>query len=183
MQRLRARASWMIALGMVTLVLAAPPAGAQTGTLKVSPTAGPRGSTITVSSVSPCALPSGVSGSPFARIALSQGSTVVASRDFPVSPSGAWSGSLTVGTKAAPGPASIGGDCIAGPQAEGSLLHYQDVTFTVTAGSPTTTSTSTPATTTTSPSSGTSSNATWLVVVVAALLVLGAVVYQRRRSK
>ena len=180
----RTKVATMIALATVTLALAAPQAGAQTGTFKVSSTSGPRGMRITVSSVSPCSLPSGVSGSPFVRVAISQGSTVIARQDFQPSSSGAWSGSLTVGANATPGAATIGGDCVASAQAEGLLLHYQDVTFTVTASSPTTTSTS--VTTTTAPSSGASSSHTWLVVlmvVVVVLLLLGVGVYWRRRSK
>ena len=59
----------------------------------------------------------------------------ISTRDFPVPSSGAWSGSMTVGDKATPGPATIGGDCFASPQSEGSLLHYQAIVFTVTANS------------------------------------------------
>ena len=184
MHGLRARSTSTIALCVLTLALTAAPAGAQSGMLTLSAASGPRGSTITVTSTSPCNLPQGVSGSPFVRLTLSQGSTIVARQDVPVSPPGVWSGVLTVGAKATPGTATIGGDCIASPQAEGSLLHYQDVTFTVTASPPTTTSTS--VTTTTSPSSGTATSTTWLVVLAVAVVVLALLLAanarRRRRS-
>jgi hypothetical protein len=117
------------ALSAAAVGLWASPLSAQTGTFRATPTSGPAGTTITISSISPC-VPA--TSTTFARIALSQGSTVLASADFSVSSSGAWTGTLKVPGTAAPGAATLGGDCIASPQAEGSLLHYQDVPFTVT---------------------------------------------------
>jgi LPXTG-motif cell wall-anchored protein len=114
------------------IVVGAGPAQAQTGTFRATPTSGPPGTVITVSSVTPCKLPSGVTGAPFATVALHRGSTVVTGGSFTASASGAWSGTLTVGRLAAPGKDVITAFCIASPQAEGAFLAYQDVTFTVT---------------------------------------------------
>ncbi len=132
MTKYLARCAGMATLGLAAVALAAPPASAQTGAFQATPISGPPGTVISVSSVAPC-VPS--TGTTFARINLTHGSTVIASGQFSASSTGAWSGTLTVGAKATPGAATLGGDCIANPQAEGSLLHYQDVPFTVTSSS------------------------------------------------
>jgi len=140
MSTLLARLATIATLGVAALALTASQVSAQTGTFQATPSSGPTGTVISISSVSPCVPPSSVT---FARISLSQGSTVLATGNFSVSSSGAWSGKLTVSAQARSGAATLGGDCIASPQAEGSLLHYQDVSFTVTS-SPISGATTTP---------------------------------------
>ena len=129
MSRFPASVAVPVVLSAAAVALWISPVSAQTGTFQVTPVTGPAGATITVSSVSPC-VPA--TSETFARIALSQGSTVLASANVSVSSTGAWTGTLTVPSTATLGSATLGGDCIASPQAEGSLLHYQDVSFTVT---------------------------------------------------
>jgi hypothetical protein len=119
-------------LGAATAAMMSLPVSAQADAFKATPTSGPRGTIVSVSSVAPCVLPTGVTGAPFARITLTQGATVIATGSFSASSSGAWSGTLTVGSNAALGSATLGGDCFASPQAEGTLLDYQDMPFTVT---------------------------------------------------
>ena len=120
-------------LGIFTCaVIASAPACAATATFTVSPTSGPPGTTITVTSVTKCLLPAGVTGQPFIRVFLGRGRTVVATTDIPVSASGSWAGTLTVGSLAAPGVDTLVAYCIASPQAEGSVLDYGPTSFTVT---------------------------------------------------
>ena len=163
----------MATLGVAAVALMASPVSAQTGTFQATPSSGPPGTVISVYSVSPCVPPTSIT---FARISLSQGSTVLASGNFPVSSSGAWSGTLTVSARAIPGAATLGGDCIASPQAEGSLLHYQDVSFTVTS-SPISGATTTP---TGMPRGG--SRPYEVGVSALGIVVVGMGLLQRRRT-
>lgn len=128
------RLAGAVAIGAGIVAGWAVPAWAQSGTFRATPTSGPPGTTISVSSVTPCVLPAGVTGSPFGRITLSRGSTVLASGDFPALSSGSWSGTLTVPSGTTAGAATLGADCQASQQAEGSLVHYDNVSFIVTSG-------------------------------------------------
>jgi hypothetical protein len=120
------------------VALAAAPASAQSATFNVSPTSGIAGAALAVSSVTPCLLPAGMTGAPFARVTLTQGSTVLLSGDFTADASGAWGGTMSGPWQgqAVVGPAIVAAECIASLQAEGSLLAYQDVAFTVLASEP-----------------------------------------------
>jgi LPXTG-motif cell wall-anchored protein len=129
----RSRTLGLAGLGVFTAVaILSAPADAATATFTASPRSGPPGTTITVASVTKCVLPAGVTGQPFIRISLARGTTVVATTDIPTSPSGSWTGTLAVGSMAAPGVDTIEAFCIAGPQAEGAVLAYEPVSFTVT---------------------------------------------------
>jgi hypothetical protein len=110
----------------------ASPAAAQ-DTFQATPLSGSPGTSIAVSASSGCVLPSGVTGTPLAKMTLSRGSTVLVTGTFSASSSGAWSGTLVVPAGTTPGAATLGGACLASAQAEGALVAYSDMTFTVTA--------------------------------------------------
>src|SRR5262245_51420594 len=125
MSKVRPSLRPVIGLGMLAaaLVLALPTAAsAQTGTFTASPTSGAAGATVTLTSVTPCTLPAGVTGSPLVRVTLTRGSTRLGSAEIPVRADGSWSGSLHVGSNASAGTAQLSGFCFASPQAEGALL-------------------------------------------------------------
>jgi hypothetical protein len=103
-------------------------------TFDSTPSEGPAGTLITVSSVTPCPPnPAGVEGPPIVRVFLSQGGQELASVDLPVDASGNWSGSLVVPDSATPGGATLDASCLSSAMAEGSTLNYEPRTFTVTA--------------------------------------------------
>jgi hypothetical protein len=86
---------------------------------------------ITVTSVTPCTLPAGVTGAPVVRVSLTRGNTILGSASIPVSASGSWSGTLTVPADASAGAAQLSAFCLASPQAEGAILAYGPLSFTV----------------------------------------------------
>jgi hypothetical protein len=116
---------------MLTLVRS--PAQAETATFNATPMSGPPGTSIALTSTTPCTLPAGVTGQPFIRASLSRGSTVVTATTISLDSSGSWTGILTVGSQAALGVDTIEAFCFASPQAEGVLLAYSPRAFTVTA--------------------------------------------------
>jgi hypothetical protein len=122
-----------VALGTATVVFTLPAAAADTATFTSTPASGPPGTSIVLTSRTPCRLPPGVSGQPFIRASLTRGSTVISAATIALSPSGSWTGTLSVGSQAAAGVDTIEAFCLAGPQAEGALLAYSPRTFTVTA--------------------------------------------------
>jgi hypothetical protein len=120
------------ALGLLLCVGGAT-AGAA-ATFDSTPAEGPPGTSITVSSVTPCPPnPAGVEGPPIARVVLSKGGQELASVDLPVDASGNWSGSLVVPDSATPGAATLNAVCLSSATAEGTTLNYEPRTFTVTA--------------------------------------------------
>jgi hypothetical protein len=128
----------VLALAIIVGVLVAGSqveANAQLGTFRVTPTAGPQGTTITLTSVTPCPMnPAGVTGSRLVRATLFRGPAVIARGTFPVSASGAWSGTITVGPQAALGRDMLDAFCFSSPQAEGVTLAYGQIPFIVTGG-------------------------------------------------
>jgi hypothetical protein len=56
---------------------------------------------------------------------------VLGSASITVSASGSWSGTLTVNAGAADGTAQLSAFCLASPQAEGAVLAYEPLPFTV----------------------------------------------------
>lgn len=138
------------------LVLAAP-ATAAGDTFTVDPTSGPPGTTVTLTGVTPCVLPAGVPGPPLVTATLERDSHVLTSARTQVRADGGWSVALTVGASLSPGPLQVGAVCQASPTAEGAVVSYDDVTFTVTGGL-----------------ANTGAPATVLVVVAGLLLVAGA---------
>ena len=129
-----------VALGLFTgvvsfalLAACVPTKPGPTATFDSTPAAGPAGSSITVSSITPCPpLPAGVQGPPIVRVNLVQGGQEVGSVELPVDASGAWSGALVVAGSASPGGATLDAFCFSSTQAEGTTLTYQSRTFTVT---------------------------------------------------
>jgi hypothetical protein len=124
----------MLAVGVCAIAIAvslAAPVAAQNGTFTASASSGAAGSTVTVTSVTPCTLPAGVTGSPVVSVSLSRGSTVLGSASITVSASGSWSGTLTVNANATNGTAQLEAFCLASPQAEGAVLAYEPLPFTV----------------------------------------------------
>lgn len=121
-------------LGAIAIILALPAAEAETAKFRATPTSGPPGTRILLSSITPCTLPPGVTGQPLIRASLSRGSIVVTATTTAVRPDGSWRTSLTVGREAAAGTDTIDVFCLASPQAEGVLLGYAPSTFTVTPG-------------------------------------------------
>jgi hypothetical protein len=128
----------VLALAIIVDVLVAGSqveANAQLGTFRVTPTAGPQGTTITLTSVTPCPMnPAGVTGSRLVRATLFRGPAVIARGTFPVSASGAWSGTITVGPQAALGRDMLDAFCFSSPQAEGVTLAYGQIPSIVTGG-------------------------------------------------
>jgi hypothetical protein len=118
-------------LTLAALVALSSSAVAQDGTFTASASSGAAGSVITVTSVTPCTLPAGVTGSPLVRVSLSRGSTVLGSASITVSASGSWSGTLTVNAGAAEGTAQLAAFCLASPDAEGAVLAYTPLPFSV----------------------------------------------------
>jgi hypothetical protein len=101
-----------------------------------SPAAGSPGSSITVSSSTPCLLPFGVQGPPIVRVVLAQGAVDargIGSIELPVNASGTWSGTLSVGASASQGDAILDASCFSSAQPGGTTLAYQPRTFAVTA--------------------------------------------------
>jgi hypothetical protein len=121
----------LVASALFALIAMAAPAAAQNGTFTASASSGAAGSAVTVTSVTPCTLPAGVTGSPLVRVSLSRGSTVLGTASITVSASGSWSGTLTVNTGATDGTAQLSAFCLASPQAEGAVLAYDPLPFTV----------------------------------------------------
>lgn len=119
-------------LGAVLTILTLPAAGAESASFESTPSSGPPGIKILLTSVTPCTLPPGVTGQPFIRASLSRGSTVMAPTAIPIRPDGSWRESLTVDTQAATGKETIAAFCLASRQAEGALAYFPR-TFTVTA--------------------------------------------------
>jgi hypothetical protein len=115
------------------LIMGLSPADGETATFRATPTSGPPGTRIVLTSTTPCRLPAGVTGQPFIRAALARGSTVITATTIPLDSSGSWTGALTVGSQAALGADTIEAFCFASPQAERVLLAYSPRTFTVTA--------------------------------------------------
>lgn len=131
---------WRATLAVALIVMTCFASGsiaaqAQAAIFRATPTSGPPGTVVAVSSITPCVLPAGVTGTPFAEVTLARANTVLTRGHFTASPSGAWSGTLTVGDQAALGSDVLHAFCIASPQAEGAFLAYEDVSFTVTADS------------------------------------------------
>jgi hypothetical protein len=124
-------AAAIVAAATITMVLS--PADAETARFTATPTSGPAGTSIVLTSITPCRLPAGVTGAPFIRASLSRGSTVITASTIALNSSGMWTGRLTVGSQAAPGVDTIEAFCFASPQAEGAVLAYSPRTFTVTA--------------------------------------------------
>ena len=103
-------------------------------TFDSTPAEGPPGTSITVSSVTPCPPnPAGVEGPPIVRVILAKGGQELASVQLPVDASGNWSGSLVVPDSATPGVATLDAFCFSSATAEGTTLNYEQRTFTVTA--------------------------------------------------
>jgi hypothetical protein len=101
-----------------------------------TPAAGWPGSSITVSSITPCPLPLGVQGPPIVRVVLAQGAVDargIGSIELPVNASGTWSGTLPVGASASQGDAILDASCFSSAQPGGATLAYQPRTFAVTA--------------------------------------------------
>jgi hypothetical protein len=125
----------LVVLAAFALLLSA--GGATAGaaaTFDSSPAEGPPGTSITVSSVTPCPPnPAGVEGPQVVRVVLSKGGQELASVDLPVDASGNWSGTVVVPNSTSPGEATLSAVCLSSAQAEGSILNYEDRTFTVTA--------------------------------------------------
>jgi hypothetical protein len=115
----------------MTMVLS--PAAAEDARFRATPKSGPPGTSIVLTSMTPCTLPAGVTGAPFVRASLSRGSTVITATTIALDSSGRWTGRLTVGSQAALGVDTIEAFCFASPQAEGVLLGYAPQTFRVTA--------------------------------------------------
>jgi hypothetical protein len=119
--------------GLTVAVLCAlsAPAAAKEGAFTASPSSGLAGSAITVTSVTPCTLPAGVTGAPVIRVSLTRGNTILGSASITVSASGSWSGTLTVHADASAGAAQLSAFCLASPQAEGAILAYTPLSFAV----------------------------------------------------
>ena len=98
------------------------------------PAAGPPGTSITVTSITPCpANPPGVAGPRLVRVTLARGSVVLGSAQLSPGSSGAWSGTVFVSRSASRGAATLSAFCFSSAQAEGATLAYEPRTFTVTA--------------------------------------------------
>jgi hypothetical protein len=98
--------------------------------------AGSPGSSITVSSITPCPpLPPGVQGPPIVSVVLAQGTVDargIGSAELPVSASGTWGGTLTVGGSASQGAAVLDASCFSSAQAGPATLAYQSAAVTIT---------------------------------------------------
>ncbi len=133
-----------IGVGAV-LSVAAPANAALTTSFSMAPTSGPGGTVVSVSG-SGCA-PGVMLSASLDNVVVSVASAPPVSKQFPVSSSGAWSGSLTIPANAAAGPAVVSPVCVT----DGTLslaTIYSPKTFTVTAsGAPTTTTKPQPTTT------------------------------------
>jgi hypothetical protein len=124
-----------VVLGAMAFVLSV--GGASAGaaaTFDSTPAEGPGGTSIAVSSVTPCPPnPAGVEGPPIVRVILSQGGQQLASVELAVDASGSWSGNLVVPDSANQGGATLDAFCFSSAEAEGTTLNYEPRTFTVTA--------------------------------------------------
>lgn len=134
-------ARWMKAaacasLGIGVVLGSAAAAHAQSGTFQAGSTSAAPGSVITLRSVTPCTLPSGVQGSPLVRVGLSRDSQSLGSGESAVSSDGTWQASFTIDAGASPGPAQLHATCVASAQAEGALVDYEPVAFTVSGALP-----------------------------------------------
>src|SRR5260370_36611519 len=100
-----------------------------------TPAAGWPGSSITVSSITPCPLPLGLQGPPIVRVVLAQGAVDargIGSIELPVNASGTWSGTLPVGASASQGDAILDASSFSSAQPGGATQAYQPRTFAVT---------------------------------------------------
>ena len=125
-----------------------------TGALNRSPSSGPAGTAISVSSKDACTPPGGASA-PEVEIDLTDsGGDPVESSTAPVAANGTWSGSITVPDDAAPGSYAVEASCFpsADPNAD-SYFDYAGQPFQVTAQGGATTTTAPRTTQTTKPPS------------------------------
>lgn len=103
-----------------------------------TPGSGPPGTSISVSSITPCPPnPSGVVGPRVVRVTLSRGNARLGSAQLSVASSGTWSGHLTVASSATGGSSSLDAFCLSSVEAEGATLAYNARSFTVTTEAPT----------------------------------------------
>jgi hypothetical protein len=107
-------------------------ATAQTASFTPNATSAPPGTTIVLTSVTPCKLPAGVTGSPLIRVTITRSGDVLGSGSAAVSGDGTWTASLVIHPDAAPGTSVLSATCLASAQAEGSLLNYDPLAFTIT---------------------------------------------------
>ena len=97
-----------------------------------TPVDGPPGTSIVVSSITPCPQnPTGVEGPRVVRVTLSRGSAQLGFVQLAVASSGAWSGHLVVAPSATVGAASLDAFCFSSVEAEGATLAYMARLFTV----------------------------------------------------
>jgi hypothetical protein len=122
----------LVVVGMSLSIVLAGTAWAQSGSFAAGASAARSGTSITVSSITPCFSP--VSGTPLVRVFLGRGSSTLARSTFLVSSSGRWAGRLTIPSAASPGSAQLSAFCFSGPQAEGALLAYTPHDFTILSG-------------------------------------------------
>jgi hypothetical protein len=122
-------------MGLAGLVFSLGAASATSpATFARRPAAGPPGTSLTVSSITPCPPnPAGVAGPRVVRVSLVEAGRGVGFAQLPVAASGAWSGTLVVSRSARPGAATLGAFCASSPQAEGATLAYELRSFAVTA--------------------------------------------------
>jgi len=132
MRRLPIAMSMLVALAGV-IVLVVPANAAQTARFARQPASGPAGTRITVSSITPCpANPAMVTGPRVVDVTASRGSTSLGSVRLSPQASGAWSGTLTVSSRARAGAVTLDAFCRSSAQAEGATLAYASRVFTVT---------------------------------------------------
>jgi hypothetical protein len=132
------RLVFSVMLGFMGLAVTATTASADAAVVFANtPTAGPPGSSITVSSITPCPpLPPEVQGPPVVYVVLTQGTVdarAIGAVELPVNASGTWSGTLVVGASASPDDATLDAMCFPRTQAEGAVPVYQPRTFAITA--------------------------------------------------
>lgn len=120
---------------VLALVAFAPSASAASGTATASATSGAAGSTVTERSVTPCTLPSGVPGPAIVQVKLTRGTATLGSAQVTVASDGSWTATITVNASATSGAAQLTAFCLASAQAEGAVVDYAPIDFTVTGGS------------------------------------------------
>ena len=132
------RLAFVALLGVIGLGSNAAAASADdAGMFANTPAAAPSGSSITVSSITPCPpLPPEAQGPPLVYVVLTQGrvdARVVGSVELPVNASGTWSGTLVVGASASQDDATLDAICFPSAQTGEAELVYRPHTFAVTA--------------------------------------------------
>jgi LPXTG-motif cell wall-anchored protein len=132
------------ALAGAAFLVSAPIAGAAGSTFTVNTTTVKRGESITLTSSTPCTLPSGVTGTPLVRVTLARGSTVLARATGTTQSGGTWRATLVVPASIGNGSARVDAVCVASEQAEGALVDYDDVAVDITDDLPHTGSSSLP---------------------------------------